>query len=424
MSGVRAPLRGAHWATERLRHASDGGVLSASQNFAAVNFGSVEAGLPMSGARARWGRVVAAVVVERSMREVAMHALSVASRAPPSATGDKAMCRVRQRRRITVMVKRALVGVVVLLALAVFTLYALFQRSMSRASARLEGRSRVVSSPWGDVEYVEGEGGGVPVLVLHGSGGGFDQGELVARAVLPAGARWLAPSRFGYLRSTFTPGATFDEQAHAYAALLDRLAVPKVHVVALSHGGPSALLFAVLHPDRVASLTLLSAGVAASSDPAQAQANQQGDALARIFQSDFAYWAVTTALRGWFLGLMGAPPPVVARLTPAQRALADDVIEYMNPVSRRAAGVTFDNRAAMPNERIAAIRAPTLVLHARDDTLQLFHNAEYAAAHIGGARLEAFDHGGHLLVAVEQDRVRALVSEHLAAAEAVTSPRP
>jgi 2-hydroxy-6-oxonona-2,4-dienedioate hydrolase len=60
---------------------------------------------------------------------------------------------------------------------------------------------------------------------------------------------WIAPSRFGYLRSTFHDGTTFDDQAHAYAYLLDRLGVKRVAVVALSQGGPSALLFAVLHPE-------------------------------------------------------------------------------------------------------------------------------------------------------------------------------
>lgn len=87
----------------------------------------------------------------------------------------------------------------------------------------------------------------------------------------------------------------------------------------------------------------------------------------------------------------------------------------MNPVSLRAAGVRFDNRAAMPNERIAAIRAPTLVLHARDDTLQQFRNAEYAAATIPGAQLVSFDRGGHLLMAVEQAEIRRRIRARLVA---------
>ncbi len=73
--------------------------------------------------------------------------------------------------------------------------------------------------------------------------------------------------------------------------------------------------------------------------------------------------------------------------------------------------MAFDHRAKMADERIAGIRAPTLVLHARDDGLQFYRNAEYAAAHIPGARLRSFERGGHLLIAVEQDAIRAAVHD-------------
>ncbi len=61
------------------------------------------------------------------------------------------------------------------------------------------------------------------MLVIHGSGGGYDQGELLVQAVLGEQFHWIVPSRFGYLRSTFREGATFDDQAQAYAYLLDQL---------------------------------------------------------------------------------------------------------------------------------------------------------------------------------------------------------
>ena len=131
-----------------------------------------------------------------------------------------------------------------------------------------------MQSPLGDIEFKRG-GAGVPVLVIHGSGGGYDQGALIATAILGAGFDWIAPSRFGYLRSTFRQGATFDNQAEAYAHILDSLGLHKVAVLALSHGGPSALLFAGLYPERVASLTVLSCGVALSSDASHAEANQK-----------------------------------------------------------------------------------------------------------------------------------------------------
>ncbi|HEX4954824.1 MAG TPA: alpha/beta hydrolase [Thermoanaerobaculia bacterium] len=312
------------------------------------------------------------------------------------------------------MLKRILLAVAIALLLALVAVWAAYRRDMRRAYARVQGASSVLPSPYGNIEYTQG-GTGPAVLVIHGSGGGFDQGELVARAALGDGFHWIAPSRFGYLRSTFHAGATFDDQAHAYAHLLDHLGIDKAAVLALSHGGPSALLFAVLHPERVSSLTLISAGVASSTDSAQAQANRQGDALKTIFERDLTYWTLTRAARKRFLTIMGASPEVAAGLTPEQRQLVDQLIDFMNPVSLRSAGAAFDNQAAMPNERIAAIRAPTLILHAEDDTLQLVRHAEVAAATIPGAERVRFERGGHLLLAVEQTAIRTRVREHVLA---------
>ncbi len=67
----------------------------------------------------------------------------------------------------------------------------------------------------------------------------------------------------------------------------------------------------------------------------------------------------------------------------------------------------------MPNERIASIQAPTLILHATDDSLQLYHNAEFAASTIPDSRLVSFDRGGHFLMIVEQDRIRTVTQKHI-----------
>ncbi len=195
--------------------------------------------------------------------------------------------------------------------------------------------------------------------------------------------------------------------------MLDHLGIDRVAVVALSHGGPSALTFSILYPERVCSLTLLSAGVAPVSTAEQAGANQRGSALTTIFKHDWLYWIASTLFKKQLMGLMGATHAVIAGLTPEQRPLVARVIDEMNPASLRTAGVAFDNRAVLPGNRIAAIRAPTLILHAQDDTLQLYANAEFAAATIPDARLVRFDKGGHLLMIVEQEAVRAAVQEHI-----------
>jgi 2-hydroxy-6-oxonona-2,4-dienedioate hydrolase len=318
-----------------------------------------------------------------------------------------------------------LAGLLVLaLGIAGIMLWLDFRASMAAARERVRGKSAIITSPYGEIEYSEG-GAGPPVLVIHGSGGGFDQGELIVQSVLDDHFHWIAPSRFGYLRSTFHNGATFDDQAHAYATLLDQLGIERVAVVALSHGGPSALLFAVLHPERVASLTLISCGVAPSATDEQAQANTKGNTLVSVYKEDYRYWLITRLFRKQFLQLIGVDDRVIANLNAGQRVLIDRVVDEMNPVSLRAAGVAFDNQATLPGDRIAAIRASTLIVHAQDDTLQLYHNAEFAAATIPAAQLLSFEQGGHFVMATEQAAVRAAVQGHiLAHAEELSAAGP
>lgn len=298
------------------------------------------------------------------------------------------------------------------LFIAVVFASAAYFLDMHRSYERVTNKGNVIPSLFGDIEFTEG-GSGPAVLVIHGSGGGYDQGELIAQAVLGDQFHWITPSRFGYLRSDMREGATWDDQAHAYAYLLDHMGIEKVAVVAMSHGGPSALLFSALHPEKVSSLTLVSCGVASSATQNQAQANEKGDMLTTIFRHDPLYWSISKLFKTQLMSLMGADDAVIASLTPDQRELFEHFIDYMNPVSLRAAGAAFDNQAMLPGERIAAIVAPTLIFHATDDLLQLYHNAEFAAATIPNAKLVRFESGGHFLIGVEQPSIRTAVRNHI-----------
>jgi pimeloyl-ACP methyl ester carboxylesterase len=287
-----------------------------------------------------------------------------------------------------------------------------YRRSIRSARARVAGRTAIVPSRYGDIEYSWG-GVGPDVLVVHGAGGGFDQGELIAETLLGERFHFIAPSRFGYLRSTFRPGATFDDQAHAFAALLDHLRIDRVAVLALSAGGPSAALLALLHPERVSSLTLLSCGIVPGSSEDHRKADRMGRALLAIFRRDYRYWVMSRLLQRPLLRLIGLDQAVVARLSPEQRRLAQRFLDSMNPASLRYPGASLDHAQALPGARITGIRTPTLVLHAADDRLQPFHNATFAAANIPGARLVRFEQGGHFLLGVERETVAAEIRKHI-----------
>lgn len=82
------------------------------------------------------------------------------------------------------------------IAVGLVVMSAAYLRDMRRAYERIRGKSAVVPSPFGDIEFTQG-GAGPPVLMIHGSGGGFDQGELLVEALLGDQFHWIAPSRFG-----------------------------------------------------------------------------------------------------------------------------------------------------------------------------------------------------------------------------------
>jgi 2-hydroxy-6-oxonona-2,4-dienedioate hydrolase len=93
----------------------------------------------------------------------------------------------------------------------------------------------------------------------------------------------------------------------------------------------------------------------------------------------------------------------------------------MNPAAPRSAGVVLDNEATLPGARISAITAPTLIVHAQDDLLQLYHNAEFAAATIPNARLMSFERGGHVVAIVEREAISAAIAGHIRSSAAAAS---
>src|SRR5450755_1749825 len=103
------------------------------------------------------------------------------------------------------MTRRILFITLAVLIVGTLSVYVMFARDMSRARARLVGRSKTVETSFGTVEYAS-IGEGEPMLVVHGAAGGFDQAIDMTGAIAARGYRLIAPSRFGYLRSSL-PGA-------------------------------------------------------------------------------------------------------------------------------------------------------------------------------------------------------------------------
>jgi pimeloyl-ACP methyl ester carboxylesterase len=269
---------------------------------------------------------------------------------------------------------------------------------MDAAQTRIERATRVISTAQGAMIYGE-TGKGPPMLIIHGSGGGFNQALHYAQR-LGDGFHWIAPSRFGYLGTPLPQDASPDTQADAFAILLDALKIDRVPLVAISAGGISALKFALRHPDRCSGLVLLSA---VSKGVMNVSPNP--NALLRIFDtlltSDYAVWAALQLVRHRIATPMGVPRTVVQNLSPGEKRWLDEWLPNTLPVHSRRAGWINDYRQILhlellPLEQIAV---PTLILHAEDDTLvPLERHARFCAENIPGARLVTFPNGGHLLL--------------------------
>lgn len=129
---------------------------------------------------------------------------------------------------------------------------------MHAARERLLAGSRIIKTSFGPIQY-DTTGDGYPVLVVHGAGGGHDQGLILGTIMLNDEFRKIAPSRFGFLSTPIPADASPASQADAFAELLDNLNISKVVVIGFSAGGPSSLQFALRHPDRVSALVMASA---------------------------------------------------------------------------------------------------------------------------------------------------------------------
>ena len=295
----------------------------------------------------------------------------------------------------------------------------LSRRDIAREKARV-ARSAVAATACGPIEYAS-VGQGPVVLSVHGAGGGWDQGLDLAGWLAGKGYRVVAMSRFGYLRTPLPPDATAEAQADAHACLLDTLGIRRAAVIGTSAGGPSALQFAIRHPDRCAALILL-VPAAYVPRPRGAPSVKSPSGLAALFdtalRSDTLFWILTRFLRPVAIpSILGTPNSVVARANEPEKARVDLILRHILPVTPRRQGLVNDAAVVSSIVRydLEAIAAPTLVISAEDCGYGTWEPARYTAAHVRGARFIGYPTGGHLLVGHEEE-IEAEISALLARA--------
>ncbi len=287
-------------------------------------------------------------------------------------------------------------------------------------TARLAAERQISPTRNGPIEYATW-GQGPPVLVIHGAGGGFDQGRLIAEACGGEGFRWIAPSRFGYLGSPLPPDASTAAQADAFADLLDHLGIERVDVLAFSGGAPPALQFAERHPERVRRIALLSSAPFTPYAP-DTQARALPDWLYQaLFGNDAIYWTLSRLAPAALGRAFDARPELRAGLSADEHAFVSRLVDAFMPASHRLDGVRNEGAAIDPRAAYAleGIAAPALVVHARDDRLNDFAISEALCHRLPNADFVSFERGGHLLLghhAEVRERVSAFLEDESATA--------
>jgi pimeloyl-ACP methyl ester carboxylesterase len=299
------------------------------------------------------------------------------------------------------------------LAVGAIATYIPFARDMRATRERLAAGSQVITTLHGPIEYTTW-GEGPAVLVIHGAGGGYDQGVAIARAFGGDGFQWISPSRFGYLRTPLPADASTAAQADAFAELLDALNVERVAILAFSGGVPPALQFAERYPERTSALVLASGAPYTPLTATEQKLPVPIWVYQALFSSNFPYWVLQKVARSSLEPMFDITPALRASVTPEEQPFVDSMIDAFQPVTARSDGVRNEGAAVDPTARyrVEAITVPTLVVHARDDHLNPFHFGEYTAQHIPGAEFLPLATGGHLLLGHHAE-VRAKVNPFL-----------
>jgi pimeloyl-ACP methyl ester carboxylesterase len=278
-----------------------------------------------------------------------------------------------------------------------------YQQETRAQLAQLIAGSQLIDTPYGLVEF--GQAGAGPTVILsHGSVGGYDQGLWLA-GLLGHGFHYLAPSRFGYLRTPVPSDPSAEAQAGLYVALLDALQVDRAAVIGLSAGGPAALQFALCYPDRCVGLVMLSA-------------------ISHRFTN------IPWILKVLFFGLMKINylPWLLFRLKPAavyqtngvgpallrqvsqnpekMKLLRELATTSMLPAMRRAGMMNdLQQTTQIPPYPLSRISTPTLVVHAVNDPVVAFEFGRFSATQIPGACLVEVEDGGHFCCVTHSEKV-------------------
>lgn len=254
----------------------------------------------------------------------------------------------------------------------------------------------------GDAEiYYEEHGKGEPLMLVSGLGGtaAYWKANLPA---LSAEYRVIVHDHRGAGQSTHSKiKYSVDQMTDDTVRLMDHLKLDAAHVVGHSTGGAIGQTMAIQHPQRLGKLVLFATWTKADFFFRHLFSVRR-DVLTKIGPE--AYVKAGT--------LFLYPPWWVQRNAEVVRQREALFVQHFPPVdvvASRIDGIVAFDRSA----ELGRIKAPTLVLCAKDDAITPAYFSEELAKRIAGAKLKILPEGGHCASECSLEAFNSAVLEFL-----------
>ncbi len=292
--------------------------------------------------------------------------------------------------------------------IGIISLYIAYRRKLQEFKIRMDKESQIFESSIGPVQFTV-RGSGIPVLVLHGRGGGYDQ----AASIMPylndiAG---VCPSGFGYLRTVVPKDASITNYADTCISLLDHLGIKKFGIIALSAGGPTALHIALKQPSRCFGICMLSTIVQQySSLPASQKPSFQMCTL-----SGFPYWLLSHIFGDLLIAAsMNAKEMNLLRKDNQALTICRQFVGGF-PISLRARAILSEAENILKFDpiRFENIKCPVFVVHGDADTIVPFAHAQLLSNKLPSVEFMTIPGGSHFSMLVHNNEVFKRVNDFL-----------
>ncbi len=191
--------------------------------------------------------------------------------------------------------------------------------------------------------------------------------------------------------------------------VVDAIGLQRFPILGISQGCSTAVAYAVRHPERVSKLVLYGGYLRGRNHRGAPDQVAQDEAMIELIK--VGWGQQNPAFRQVFTSLL------LPEGTPEQMDWFNE-LQRLTTTPENAARIRTVQNDINVEDLAHQVRAPTLVIHVRDDSVVPFEEGRRIAARIPGARLLALEGHNHLMLEHEpswprfHDEMRAFLREH------------